>query len=370
MPRTFVWLTTVAGSAGLIAAGLVTDSPGLLAAGAFLVAIALSIPAVLLSFRRDLRETSRDIQVSFREELQRRKLGVLLCDYVDVGTLQTLAVQYEVSPEPHEVEHLTASKSGQRAEVGVGTAAKFGLEGEESQTYRALYKLSADPHVLTDKVIDAIAKRDGLRSDLATIPPIGLNEIEQLATSAASMSNYCAEHTSDSPDATLARRLLEALLRQALRTRFRAAADSNEFLLIDTRWLVQVGDDAIRLQLAQLQSGVTIEPAPQDIGLQVAVPVPVKGDQSGTDLLTPQGKQRLQSGAVIPASVFGRPAYFDEESSILHVSPITVFSRIGVATPSSTMSAVAASLRSLDEKVGSVEAAISRLKDGEDPDQR
>jgi hypothetical protein len=77
---------------------------------------------VAVYFRNFTRATTERIEVlSERVSLLGvARRGALVCDYVDVGTLATLATQYRVQPRPDEVERSSAAKTDLRGEIVTG----------------------------------------------------------------------------------------------------------------------------------------------------------------------------------------------------------------------------------------------------------
>ena len=293
----------------------VSDSAG--TAVVSVLAAALGALLVSVSAYYFARRRVGEAQSTFASELRRSRVGALLCDYIDVGTVQTLARQYNVRGDPDEVSKESSRKRGRRAEVGAGDV-KLGGETEDTQTATVVYRLPFDPHSLTERLINSIDALDSIRDDLASIPPIGLAEIEAVAQSGGQLSS--------------ARELLEALLTSAKKEQFGRVAEGSEYVLVDSTWRVQSeAPEEVMLSLARLQSGESVANMPAGVQLRITVPLSSRGTD---DLTTAQGRQRLRPGATIRASVFGRPSRYEEAQSTLYLAPIAVFSRVGSATSS------------------------------------
>lgn len=142
----------------------------------------LVIPYILSSLLRDARKTRATVEQlsSTVQGAERARHGVIVCDYVDTGTLVTLATQYGVEPIPDEVEKSTGKKEGSKAEAGV-TGLKGELSTEASEAIRTVYRNYTDPNVLTDEVLRAVEANAFLQKDLADVPPVGLKELRVVA---------------------------------------------------------------------------------------------------------------------------------------------------------------------------------------------
>ncbi|HEV2122605.1 MAG TPA: hypothetical protein VGW38_07505, partial [Chloroflexota bacterium] len=241
-----------------------------------------------------------------------------LCDYVDIGTLQTLAGQYAVPLRPEEIEASSTRKDGRSAEIGVG-ATKGAIGQEDTEGHRLVYRVRFDPHILTELVINAVDSRDNIRDDLAAVPTVGVKEIEALVEMQSEIPTTAA--------------LLEGLIAAGKREQFEAIGRGSDYLLVDATWTAHKEDLSIALQLAELQSSDSVVTMPSSVALRVRVPVQNPGPE---DLITSQGRQRLFPGARIRATVFGRPAFYDGSSATLYLSPVAVFSRVGKSATTSS----------------------------------
>jgi hypothetical protein len=284
---------------------------GLVAAASAVVAIALSY-----YFRRVSIATTEKVSALTERVsgLDRSQLGAVVCDFVDAGTLSTLATQYGVEPRPEEVETAEGVKRDAGAEAGV-SASKLRVGGERSETLRALYRVRFDPHVLTEEVLSALDRQMALRSDLTGIPAVGLDELRALAGDDSGMLSV--------------EEIWDRMVATAKAKQFEAAARADDYLLLNGQWLVnQGGSDEVELGLAELREGDTTSEMPRGVSLIVPVLLGPVGD-SGDAILTAQGRQRLKPGTRLRASVFGRSASYQSREHSLRVIPVAVFSRVG-----------------------------------------
>lgn len=272
--------------------------------------VVASILATYLGYRIS-QTRERKLSRTFDEQIRRTRVGALVCDYVDIGALQTLARQYSVQPEPDEVERKSGRKRSTTAQLGT-QGSQLGAGAEETEEFRALYHVRFDPNILTERLIDTIDSRDQIRKDLASIPAIGLAEIEALAKS-----------TTPAPSAA---ELLEALVSMGKREQYENVSKGNDFILAEASWFVTEEPEYFVLNLAELKSGDTVSPMPNGVALRVRVPHATVG---ADDLITAQGRQRFRPKAEIRAVIFGRPGYYDNADFTLYISPVTVFSRVG-----------------------------------------
>ncbi|WP_424887419.1 hypothetical protein [Streptomyces sp. XH2] len=277
----------------------------------------------VLTTSRNARMRLRDVQIEFLRERTTSRVGAVICDYVDSVGLQTLAAQYGVGRSPDSIETASERKKSLGAKLGFKGSPEISTQREASESQKLLYNIPADLNVLTQQVIDAIANRESVRTDLAATPPIGLPEIKSLMAAGKGKSLASAES------------LLDELLSVSKREQFKKVASGAEFLLIDATWRVALEDGAALLNLAQLAASDDVVPMPSSVALVVRVPIK---QPSVGELVTPQGLQRLRAGVEIRASVFGRAASIDEDGSTLSVGAITIFSRAGLAAASPTRS--------------------------------
>ncbi|MGI5224019.1 hypothetical protein [Actinoallomurus sp. CA-142502] len=247
------------------------------------------------------------------EQISRSSLGAVICDYVDIGTLQTLAAQYSVELNPEEIKQTSSGKRVRGVEFGAH-GAKASTNHEEQQGMEFLYRVPSDPHRLTERVIDSINRVEDMRTDLARLPQIGVSEISELVKSKATI-------TTDE--------LIDNLIAVAKREQFESAGSRSEFVLIDALWQVSEVDGGIntRLSLAELSTDSDQLTMPGTVSLHLDIP---QGNTaSAQELVTAQGRQRLRVDAQIRATVFGNAAYFDNRTSALVLTPIAVFNRVG-----------------------------------------
>jgi hypothetical protein len=274
-----------------------------------LVGLLSAIIATRLTTRVS-RDRLNEVTLSFEGQIRRSRRGAIICDYVDTGTLRSLAEQYAVPQNPEEIEATKAKKRGTTGEFGA-QGVKLGGSEESSESQRVVYRPRSDPNVLTEQVITAIDSRDRVRSELVAAPSIGLKEIEALVQANANLPT--------SAD------LMDRLVGTAKRAQFKAQS-SDDFLLLEASWVVERESSETNLKLAELQDWGQTVSMPSSVALRVRVPI---DDPGSEDLITAQGRQRLRNGARVRASVFGRASYFDDETSTLYVAPFAVFSRSG-----------------------------------------
>lgn len=309
---------------------------------------ALVAGAVGYYFRRVSRVTVGEIEfLSARiSGFDRSRSGVVVCDYVDVGTLATLAAQYGVQQRPDELERSTAGKSDLRAEIGVGSS-KVGGGHEDTITERALYRAQSDPNVLTQDVLEALDRVSGLNVDLAALPKVGLEELRQIASSGGKID---------------AEEIYEELLATSKTREFEALANTEEFILIDSEWFVERDRDSVMLRLARLGDSAASSQMPKGAGLVVPV-LSGPQEQMGQAMWTAQGRLRLREGARIGGSVLGRGGPYDSESHTLWVLPIVIFARLGRQSASGSREEITTVERSMTEshsnRSGASERAVS-----------
>ncbi|MET7714403.1 hypothetical protein [Streptomyces sp. NPDC005407] len=268
---------------------------------------------------RTARMRIGDIQLEFLRERITSRVGAVICDYVDSLSLQTLAAQYGVGLSPEEIEKSSERKKTLGAKLGLKGSSEVSVGGESAEGQTFVYRVPADLNVLTREVVEAIASRERVRTDLADTPSIGLPEIQALVVAGTDRNLASAET------------LMDELLSVSKREQFKNVASSGEFLLVDASWKVALENGTAILRLAQLAASDSIVPMPSSISLEVRVPI---HQPSAGELVTPQGLQRLRAGVDIRASVFGRVASIDGSGSILSVGAIAIFSRAGQAATS------------------------------------
>jgi hypothetical protein len=289
-----------------------------------IVVLAMIGTAAYLVTWRQLRLT----QVRFREisfqlrTAERSRTGAVVCDYVDGGTLRTLATQWGVKPRPEEIESVAGRKEGITAKLGVaGTEFGASVEGEEAM--KTLYRLPFDPNSLVDELLGVLETRGALRTDLASRPVVGLEELREVAERGAQVGE-------GGQRLVQVERLLEDLLAAAKRKQFESVRN-DEFLLIETDWNVTSDQGgARRLELARLGTGDAAIEMPR--GVSLLVPTLIGGEKGTENVnVTAQGWQRIAPGDRITASVLGFSGPFNSTESRLTVIPIAIFRRVGGA---------------------------------------
>lgn len=267
--------------------------------------------------------------------------GVLICDWVDVAVLSTVAQQKRVEPQPVRAEHGQRTKGSGGGQVGPRSArAKIGREREQEQ--RSFYEFEQDPNALLVEVLRKLRREHALEMDLdMAAAPNPLSE-EMLD----SMLHIARER----PEVEAARDALRVFrdnsMREAKVEEFKRAATETKFVLIESEWRVsdENGEREFWLDLTRLRpSGVYYDgphsaeyphgcyderppsampkplPMPEDLRLSVRLPV---------DKFTDQGRGRLTDRAIVKAGVFGTTATFSAGHSRLFITPIAVFARV------------------------------------------
>jgi hypothetical protein len=289
-----------------------------------IAALAAAVATMALVTWRQLSLT----RVSFGEislqlrTAERSRTGAVVCDYVDGGTLRTLATQWGVKPHPEEIERVAGRKEGITAKLGVSsTEVGASIEGEEAM--KTLYRLPFDPNTLVDELLGVLEVRGALRTDLASRPVVGLEELREVAERGAQVGE-------GGQRLVQVERLLEDLLAAAKRKQFESVRN-DEFLLIETDWNVTSDQGGTRrLELARLGTGDAAIDMPK--GVSLVVPTLIGGEKGTENVnVTAQGWQRIAPGDRITASVLGSSGPFNSSQNRLAVIPIAIFRRVGGA---------------------------------------
>lgn len=289
---------------------------GLVSLGAAFVAVTIGV-----YFRRVSRVTVGKIEVLSERVsgFDRSRSGVVVCDYVDVGTLATLATQYGVQRAPDEVEKTNAAKSELRGQFSLG-GSSVGAANENATTERALYRAKNDPNLLTEEVLEALQRNASIRSDLGALPTVGIDELKQIAQGGGTID---------------AEKLYGQLVATAKAREFQRLANSEEFILIDAEWDVEMRGGDLAIRLAQLGHPPATSDMPSGVDL-ISLILNEPPEQVGQALWSAQGRNRIRVGTRIRASVLGRAGPFDPSSDTLTLLPIVVFARLGRREDSSS----------------------------------
>ncbi|HEY4098089.1 MAG TPA: hypothetical protein VGM33_21380 [Baekduia sp.] len=293
----------------------------------------LTVAAISFGFiLRDMWETRRWRNSSRYDAYDRRPVtrGTVICDWVDLPVLTSIARQKSVAPEPVRVERgegTTTSGSLDARPKGIG--ARIGRERRDD--VKEFYELTQDPNALLVKVLGKIADDGHLADDL--------DESFGAVAFSGDTLDEMIRAAKQSPELEAARQairtLQETATQERILDRWRFIAQEPKFALVESTWRVdRVGDDVYWMALTKLRQG-EYPPGP-GYGNPPEVPtlVDIPGDMAlvakfDPAKLTDSGKGRLVNGSRdVRAAVFGMTANLDEEHNNLWITPIAVFARI------------------------------------------
>jgi hypothetical protein len=259
--------------------------------------------------------------------------GTVLCDWVDLTVLTSIAKQKAVDPEPVRAERgegTTTSGGVDAKPKGIG--ARFSRERRND--VKEYYEIPQDPNALLVKVLGKLSEDERLVEDLdeawGTTILTGETLDEMIRTAKQTVELEAARNAILTLQGNAAKeRVLDG---------WRHTTQEPKFVLVESTWRVHEVDKSVGKQtwisLAKLRQAEhspdqyygnrpevpTLIDMPDGIGLVVGFDV---------SKLTDQGKGRLVSGNHnLRAGVFGMTATFNENLGHLSVTPIAIFTRI------------------------------------------
>jgi hypothetical protein len=257
--------------------------------------------------------------------------GVLICDWVDMTVLTTVAKQKEIAPEPVRRERGEGRTTSRGVHLGARRiAGRFGRERRQEVT--EVYELAQDPNALLVKVLGKLSEDGLLQTDLEETIGSGVFSGETL--------DEMIRAAKDTPELEAAREAVLQLQANSARAhlleRWRYRAQSPRFALVESVWRATAmpGTDAeILLQLSKLREH-EYAPGPRygnppEVATAVDMPPRLAMRATiATERLTEQGESRLESGTEIRAGIFCTTASVDEAQGSFTLIPIAVFHRV------------------------------------------
>lgn len=262
--------------------------------------------------------------------------GVLVCDWVDVAYLQTVAKQKHVAPEPIRSERGRADAVQTSLAGGIGRALRTALRTENRTDERDYFEHIQDANALLVEVLRALSEEGRLQQDIDQVfgnPVLVGDTLDEMIRAAKNV-----------PGLEAARQAVQTLQATAAKQtkidHWRYLAQQSRFALVESTWEVtDIGtpdpgeEQELMLRLtkltqAPLQGGMfhgnppevlTTIDMPDEFGLFVRL---------AKKHLTDQGRARLIDGSSLQAGVFGTTGQFDEAAEELWLTPIAVFARV------------------------------------------
>jgi hypothetical protein len=260
--------------------------------------------------------------------------GTVLCDWVDLTVLTSIAKQKAVDPEPVRTERgegTTTSGAIDAKPKGIGGR----FSRERRQDVKEYYEIPQDPNALLVKVLGKLSEDGRLADDL--------DEAWGTAALTGDTLDEMIRTAKQTPELEAAREAILTLQGNAAKERvlegWRHTAQEPKFALVESTWRVHEvdllgGPPEMWLSLNKLrQREYNPDPyhgnrpeTPTLIDVPDGMALVVRFDASK---LTDQGKGRVVDGSrELRAGVFGITSNFDEEHGNLWMTPIAIFARI------------------------------------------
>jgi hypothetical protein len=275
------------------------------------VGAAGSVVALIFNFVQDSR---RDRRIARLRQVTSQPVRALLCDYVDPATLRSLSAQYKILPRPEELEKTRGRKKGGEAEFSPG-AAKLGINIEQNDEMKEIYRLPFDPNIVTAELIRSLKEEGLLRDDLMSLPSLRYKDLKAVVDAKPSLDNI--------------EDIWKEMVVVGKSRQLRDVAENSKYILLEGQWRVeQSPDGTFELHLASMGDTQDEQvPLPESIvRAQLTV-----GTDPAAQMLTGMGASRLRAtrfGNTVAAGVFGVGTY-ESQSSVLWIHPIAVFRRTG-----------------------------------------
>lgn len=244
--------------------------------------------------------------------------GALILDYVKPTSLAALAQQLGVDT-PERLEQLESSTSDLTAKAGA-PGAELGLGQQEMTQVTRLYERSLNAlagHLLAALETDEIL---GVRRDLALLPA---SQDREVLAHLEALEQLGINLGDGAPTPEEIRGRFETEVADTKRNAYQrvASADRVPLVLVEGRWLVVEGLDAMTLKLAELvpDDGTNPQAMPDGVGLHASFEKTLRTDMGSGRL--------LPSDHPTPATILGAPAGMT--GNILSVNPVIIFTRYG-----------------------------------------
>jgi hypothetical protein len=297
------------------------------------VGVALGSVVVSVTVAGRARLLFSGMQLDFQSYRRPVTRGVVICDWVDVEVLASIARQKGLAPEPVRVERGEELSRAHRLQ-GAFKVLTGGFERGKKQETREFYEPIRDPNELLLRVVGLLDEQRALVDTLDELPtgggfdPAMIDELVQAARS--TVEREAAAATISQLQATM--------IERRKGDHWLWAAEEPRFVLLESEWWVEWpqtadADEAgwFYLNLSKLREP-TLAPGPSsgnppesptlvgmpgDLGLHVRL---------STGHLTPQGTARLRAGNTVKAGVFGTTASYEDGD--MWVTPVAVYSRV------------------------------------------
>lgn len=265
--------------------------------------------------------------------------GVLVCDWVDVELLASIARQKKVEPEPVRIEKGEARTHSGGVDAGPKWL-RLKRRGGRQSDQRSFYEFANDPNAMLAAVLSALEREGGLYQELDVQPYANLLNSDVL--------NQVLAAAHDQPEAQTARDAIESIQQDAITLQKRnelqeVVKHERRFIFVESRWRVtdegvhEAGDE-FWLELVTLRPAANAAYYRRD-DETAAIPVPPAlsiAVRVSADRLTPTGKHRISDGRVIEAGVLATIEQMARLTLVgshpvtdrLFLTPVAVFARV------------------------------------------
>jgi hypothetical protein len=245
--------------------------------------------------------------------------AIVLLDYADRATLETIAGEYGIQSGPVEIEQERGGRTTRRLS-GMFKGFGAGKDRETNEHQREVFRQEIDYNVLADRLLVTLHARGAIQRGLEEMPAgisEGLSLADELKDRGLSTEtvNQVRREVTD---------VNTADIRIAKHKEYQRAAEHEALALIRGQWIVADKSAGLIMELAS-----TADPAGEltmktatGFGLDIHLP-PTDREASGW---TTRGEQRLAPGGVVSATVLGTATRFDPTQGNLVVTPIAVLS--------------------------------------------